>query len=141
MSSEKIQKIKSTMAQRMIEHNRIIENSKYGKFIIQTNEVQLLLILLIWLKTNSPRKELKEYLEKSTLGNLIYSFNICAKNSGELSLINSLESYSASRNALAHKMYSKKKLTLKDCELAINLGEEILKKINTLLKPILPKNN
>lgn len=138
--SDEIQKIKSRIAQRMVEHNRIVENSKYGKFIIQTNEVQLLLILFILLKTTSPRKELKEYLEKSTLGNLIYSFNICAKSSGELSLINSLESYNISRNALAHKMYSKKKLTLKDCELAINLGEEILKKINALLKPILPKN-
>lgn len=112
---------------------QIIENrySKYGQFIIQTNEVQLLLVFLILLKA-LPSRELKYYLERSTLGNLINSFRICA-NSSELCLIRPLEKYNAARNALAHKMYSKKKLTEKECELSIELGEEILEVLTLVL--------
>jgi hypothetical protein len=130
---KKIENIKKKLVQRMVDHSRFIKNSKYGEFIIQTNEVQSFLILLILLKVVLPNKNLSEYLEKSTLGNLINSFRICASSLREASLINYLDLYNNSCNALAHKMYTKKELTEKDCELAIKLGEKILMELKSLL--------
>jgi len=43
-----------------------------------------------------------------------------------------LESYNSSRNALAHEMYTKKKLTEKECELFIESGEKILTKLKEI---------
>jgi len=102
------------------------KNSKYGQFIIQTNEVQFYLIFLIILKTVLPGKKLKECLEEYTLGKLIYKFKTFANEPLKLSLIESLKKYNESRNSLAHKMFTREKLTEKECELSIELGEEIL---------------
>jgi len=126
----------------LIEQERIKYNSKYGKFIIQTNEIQMCLILIIMLKTSSnKRKSIKEYIERHTLGNLIKCFNCCAKNTIELSIIKSLKLYNDSRNALAHRMYTEERLTEKECELSIELGEEILKELKNLLKLFWPMKN
>jgi hypothetical protein len=112
------------------------KNSKYGQFIIQTNEVQFYLIFLIILKTALPSKKLKEYLEECTLGNLIYKFKTCSNEPFELSLIESLKKYNESRNSLAHKMFTREKLTEKECELSVELGEEILISLKFLSKSI-----
>lgn len=122
-----------------IEQIRIYRNSKYGQFIIQTNEVQFYLTQLILLRTVLCSKKLRKYLEESTFGSLINCFRVCVKNSSELSLSDDMESYNKSRNALAHKMYTKKKLTEADCESSIKLGEKIIAELKFLLKSIYPK--
>lgn len=121
------------MAKRMLGYDIFSENSKYGQFIIQTNEVQLLLILLILQRVNLPDKKLSGFLEAGTLGNLINYFRVCAR-LNELPLIKSLELYNQSRNALAHKMYTKKRLTVKECELSIELGAEIITALSKFKK-------
>ena len=126
--------IKELLVKRMIEQTRILRHSKYGQFIIQTNEVQFYLISLIFLRTILPSKKLKQYLERLTLGNLINCFRICVKNSVEASLVDGLEIYNNKRNALAHKMYTNKKLTETDCKLSIKLGEKLLTKLKSLIK-------
>lgn len=125
----------------MFENDRVRKNSKYGEFIIQTNEVQKILTILILLRTFKPYKKFKKYLERITLGNLINNFRICVKNSEELLLVKSLELYNESRNALAHKMFTKDELTEKECKLSIELGEEILGGLRDLLRLLLPKKN
>ena len=131
---ENIKHIKELLVKRMIEQTRILRHSKYGQFIIQTNEVQFYLISLIFLRTILPSKKLKQYLERLTLGNLINCFRICVKNSVEASLVDGLEIYNNKRNALAHKMYTNKKLTETDCTLSIKLGEKLLTKLKSLIK-------
>lgn len=131
MENEKIEQIKNKLKGRKIEEVHIHRNSKYGEFIIQTNEVQLRLSALILLRTTQDEK-ISKYLEGLTLGNLINCFRICAKNPIELAFADCLDLYNRSRNALAHKMYSKKELTETDCETSIKLGEKFLIKLKEM---------
>ena len=130
---ENIERIKELLVERWDKQTRILRDSKYGQFVIQTNEVQLHLISLIFLRTTLPSKKLKQYLERLTLGNLINCFRICVKNSVELSLTDDLETYNEKRNTLVHKMYTNKKLTETDCKLSIKLGEKLLTKLKSLI--------
>lgn len=111
----------------MVERNRIQENSKYGQFIIQTNEVQFYLTYIIFSRVLVPTKIFIKYLQGLTLGSLINYFRMCLRNSFELGLADSLGEYNKDRNTLAHKMFSNKKLTPKECELSIVLGDKLLK--------------
>lgn len=130
-----IEENKKKIIERLILNQRKNENSKYGEFIIQTNKVQFYLVLLILTKAIRPNKKLKNNLERLELGHLIGYFRVCAKSSDEVALIQSLEKYKDSRNALAHRMFIKdKKLTIRECELSIQLGEEILKVITQCLE-------
>ena len=129
-----IKQIRKLLVKRMLEQKRILRDSKYGQFIIQTNEVQFYLTSLILLRTILPSKKLRQYLERLTLGNLINCFRICVRSSNELSLTDFLESYNEKRNALAHKMYTNKKLTETDCESSIKLGEKLLTELKSLIK-------
>ncbi len=118
--------IKKKLIERMIEQKLIRRNSKYGQFIIQTNEVQIYLLCVILKRIILPNKKLIECLEKQTLGELIHNFRICVKNSIELSITEDLKQYNEKRVVLAHKMYTAKKLTEADCELALKLGNKLL---------------
>jgi len=129
-----IQNIKELLIKRMLKQRYILRNSKYGQFIIQTNEVQSHLILLILLRTALPNEKLHKYLERMTLGSLINCFRICIKNSDELTLVNFLKSYNKGRITLAHRMYTKKRLTETNCELSIKSGEKLLTKLKKLIK-------
>ena len=120
---------KGKLIEMIVERNRISENAKYGEFIIQTNEVQFYLVVAIVLRIYKPTKKLIDNLYGSTLGKLIFYFRILAKNSTDLVLIDALNRYKDSRDALAHKMFSSKKLTTKECELSIDLGKELLMKL------------
>lgn len=134
MDESEKEKFIKLLAERMAEQKRIHENSKYGQLIIQTNEVQFYLTLLVQLRSYAHNKKLRDYLEKLGLGNLINCFRICAKNSAELELADSLNKYKESRDALAHKMFTSQKLTIKECELSIELGEKLIMELKKLLR-------
>ena len=102
------------------------ENFKYGELIIQTNKVQWYLTYIIFLRASRPTKKLEKYLERLELGSLIECFSICIKTPLESELSGSLQLYKKGRNALAHQMFTNKKLTIKECELSIELGNLIL---------------
>lgn len=133
LEKNNFEKLKTELAKRIIEKQRIHENSKYGEFIIQTNEIQYYLMLLIFIRSFIPDKNLRKYLEEAQFSNLIGCFRIIAKNIFELRLINSLELYKKSRNALAHKMFTNKKLTFKECNLSLGLGTTIKNALYELL--------
>jgi len=130
---ENIKRIKKLLVERWDKQTRILRDSKYGQFIIQTNEVQIYLYCLILLRAPFIREEFVNRLERATLGNLINYFRICVKNSIEASLVDDLGIYNNKRNALAHKMYTNRKLTETDCESAIKLGEKLLTKLKSLI--------
>ncbi len=134
MAKTETEKLIKLLAERMAERQRIHENSKYGQLIIQTNEVQFYLPLLILLRSYAPNKKLREYLERLELGNLINCFRFCVKNPVELALVDVLNKYKDSRNALAHKMFTAQKLTVKECELSIELGNELLIELKKMVK-------
>ena len=123
-----------SIIKRMAEQRLAAEHSKYGKFIIQTNEVQFYLNLVILLRTHKLDKKFKDYLSRLELGNLIGCFRVCARNSTEVELVRTLDTYKRARNSLAHKMLTNKKLTIRECELAIELGEELLKELQGIIK-------
>lgn len=130
-NKKNIENIKKKLVERESNQRDIHRNSKYGKFIIQTNEIQFYLSTLILLRTTQDKK-ISKYLEGLTFGNLINCFRICAKNPIELAFADCLDLYNRSRNALAHKMYSQKKLTEIDCETSIKLGEKFLIKLKEM---------
>ena len=117
---------KRELVEILTNRERVHQNSKYGELIIQSNEIQFLLMGLILFRSYRMDKDLKKYLEGLTLGSLINIFRVCAKSSFEVVMFGSLVEYNKSRNALAHKMFTKKKLTKKACESSIELGEKLL---------------
>ncbi len=116
----------------IIKNQRIRDNSKYGEFIIQTNEVQLWLSFIILIRTTHRTKQLKNNLENAEFGKLIGYFLVCLKTT-DLNLLKTLNTYKTDRNALAHKMFTNKKLTVKQCEKAIELGNELLKLLKNMV--------
>jgi len=67
-------------------------------------------------------------------GNLIGHFRVCVKNNPlEAQILNSLNKYKKSRDALAHKMITSEGLTEKECELAIKLGDILISELDKLL--------
>jgi len=122
------------IAGKMINIRRNLENQKYGEFIIQTNKVQLYLILLIRLRSLDKSNVFGKHLEKLQFGQIITCFNICAKDLSEIKMVKSLKVYKGARNDLAHKMFTSEKLTIKECVMAINLGDELLKHLIVAIK-------
>ncbi len=136
---------KRQIAEKMTIGQQMLENSKYGEFIIQTNKVQMYLTLLVFQRASFPSKKLLRYLERLQLGNLIEYFGINAPSS-EANLLNGLRNYKDSRDALAHQMYTDKKLTARECEISLKLGQFILEYIRSVfdvqyLKVKLPKKS
>ncbi len=129
------------IAEHFIKRKRIDENSKYGQFIIQTNEVQLSLKWLILFRSVSFTRELEEFLERVGFGTLINCSRICIKYS-ELDLLKSLKLYKDARDALAHKMFSSNgKLTVTECEKALELGDALLNRLKEIHKEEIAKND
>jgi hypothetical protein len=110
------------------------DNSKFGEFILQTNEVQFYISVIIFFRTFNPTKQLLKDLQSLTLGQLIKSFRMCIRSETELALINNLEIYNQKRNTLAHKMFSHKRLSLTECKIQIEKGNKILSILSKLLK-------
>ena len=132
--NEKNKKLVDELVERRSEKMRIHRDSKYGQFIIQTNEVQRYLTVLILKRTVLCSKKFFNYLDSSTFGNLVNSFMICVQDSTELTLVNDLGLYVSKRNALAHKMYTNNRLTEIECEASLRLGEELLAKLKELIR-------
>ena len=124
---------KAELVRLMVKEMAVRANSKYGKFIIQSNEVQRTLTLLVAYRSYNPTKKIKEKLERLELGSLIECFRVSLKNQPELVLYGSLKKYQDARNALAHKMYTKDRLTVQECEKAISLGDAIIRHIQEIV--------
>ncbi len=120
--------------EQVLKDNQIRDNATYGKFIIQTNEVQYYLVKLIFLRSFDPSKTFEKYLERLQLGQLISYLNICAQTELDIDLVSKLTNYKDKRDTLAHKMFTSNKLTVKECEQAINQGDAIIKYLTEALK-------
>ena len=112
------------------------EDAKFGKLIIQTNEVHYYLSCIVLINSALPDKDYEDYLfEASELGALINLFNAASKRlfmAGQL--IPKLKKYNKNRNKLAHKMFSNKRLTEKECLGTLTEGEEIIKSLKMLIR-------
>jgi hypothetical protein len=113
--------------EQVLKENSIRDNATYGKFILQTNKVQYYLAKLIFLRSFEPHKSFEKYLERLQLGQLISYMNICARTKLDMDLLSKLTNYKDRRDALAHKMFTSKKLTVSECEQAIKQGDIIIK--------------
>src|SRR3989338_5572998 len=120
--------------EQVLKENQIRYNATYGKFIIQTNEVQYYLVKLIFLRSFDPSKTFEKYLERLQFGQLISYLNICAQTELDIDLISKLTNYKDKRDTLAHKMFTSKKLTVRECEQAISQGDAIIKYLTEALK-------
>lgn len=133
MEDEEYANNKQKIIETMISQQRIVRNSKYGEFIIQSNEVQFYLVFFIKLTATKINKKLSKDVEGSTLGTLINYFQLCIKTEDEKLLIGGLLKYNESRNSLAHKMFTDKMLTERECNVSIELGDTLL----TILKELI----
>lgn len=131
-------KSREKIVEEISEGDRILKNSKYGEFIVQTNYVQFYLAKLIFLRSFERTEDFKNKLERLTMGPLIDYLNVCAETKLDIDLANNLKKYKTRRDALAHKMFTAKKLTPKECENAIRLGNKIIEYLEESLKQ---KNN
>ena len=113
---------------------KISRNTKYGDLIIQANRVQYYLIKLILLRSLDPSKEFEKSLIRSQLGHLIGYFRVCAQTKEDLDLAGRLKDYKDKRDALAHKMFTASKLSLRDCKSAIRSGDVIIRYMVKALK-------
>ncbi len=127
--------IKHKIVKRLVKGKELQTNSKYGEFIIQTNKVQWLLVLQILSRAPNPNDELKKVLEIFTFGPLISAFRICAyATSEEEKIIDLLAKYKGARDALAHKMFTDRRLTPRECITAIKIGNKIIKYLTKNMK-------
>lgn len=124
---------KKELARKMVNARKNFENQKYGEFIIQTNWIQFYLINLIIFRSGVLDKHYKNSIEGMMLGQLINLFCACG-NKEEGILIPKLREYQEKRNKLAHKMHTLKKLTINECEQAIEEGRKLEKALDSLLK-------
>lgn len=131
---------KKELARKMVNAKKNFENQKYGEFIIQTNWIQFYLSNLILLRSGILNKDYKDYVEGSTFGKLINLFCACGKKEEGI-LMPKLKEYQEKRNKLAHKMHTLKKLTINDCEQAIEEGKKLEKVLDSLLKNELEISN
>ena len=127
-------KLHTRIVEQISERNQIQENSKYGELIVQANDVQYYLIKLILLRSFDPSRKFEEDLERLQLGQLIGYLNVCAQSKLDLDLIGNLKNYKDKRDALAHKMFTAKKLTPSACKNAIKSGDKIIKYLVESLK-------
>jgi hypothetical protein len=119
-------RVQGKFVERVLAQKRIELNSKYGKFIIQTNEVQSYLIALIKVRTFSEDKKFRENLERTQLGALVGYFTVLARSEIELEILDLLKAYKDYRDALAHKMFTDNKLTPEECDEALRIGEKLI---------------
>lgn len=120
--------------EQVLKENQIRDNATYGEFILQTNKVQYYLVKLIFLRSFDPSKTFEKYLERSQLGQLISYLNICAQTELDMDLVSKITGYKDKRDALAHKMFTSKKLTIIECKQAISQGDAIIEYLIKSLK-------
>src|SRR3989344_3118291 len=127
--------VRRKIVRTLAERERAREHSRYGEFIIQTNYVQYLLILLILVRARRPStNKLWAKLERLPLGGLLEIVNLCTQDAPvENKLVQWLRKYKDARDALAHKMFTTEKLTPKECEAAIKSGKAIIQLLNKIL--------
>jgi len=135
MENQENANAKRRLIDTIITQQKDIRNRKYGELIIQSNEIQLYLILYIKLTAIKINKKLSKDIEKATLGSLINYYQLCIKTEEEKSLVKGLSMYNESRNSLAHKMFTEKKLTDRECEISIELGDTLLIMLKNLIMP------
>lgn len=74
-------------------------------FLVQQNIIQFYLMWLIRLRSKIPNKNLRDWIENQTLGNLIRLYRICAKRDDqEINFVKMLETYNERRRYLVHKI-------------------------------------
>jgi len=116
------------------EGDKIRKNSKYGELIIQANRVQYYLTKLVLLRSLEPSKGFEDELGRLQLGHLIGYLKVCAHTKEDLDLAGRLKDYKDKRDALAHRMFTARKLTPRGCENAIKSGDKIIKYLIKALK-------
>ena len=127
-------KARAAFIKQALEQDQIKQNSKYGEFIIQTNEVQYYVVVLILSRSFAQSARARKKLERLQLGHLIGYLSVCARNQREAEFIDSLEAYKDARDALAHKMFTDEKLSPSECETAIQLGSELITALKGFIK-------
>ena len=127
-------RLRKKFVEEVFKQNEIKENSKYGKFILQTNEVQFYLVKFIFLRSFNLTGNFEKELERLQLGALISYLNVCAQSDYDLNLIADLKNYKDKRDALAHKMFSAQKLTISECDNGIKIGDKIIQYLVDNLK-------
>lgn len=107
-----------------------------GKFVIQQNEIQSLLTAIILIRTVSGglvNKKLIEWLEGSTLGNLIKIYQLCIRRK-EVDLLMDFKNYNSRRKGLIHKIKKVNRGNInKYTEETLKLGDRIEKKLHGLI--------
>src|SRR3989338_3016270 len=112
------------------------ENETFGKFILQTNEVQTTLAVAILLYSSLRDKEYNKFLfERAMFGQLIFMFQACIKRIPETQkLLPILKHYNKSRQKIAHDMHlSEKRFNQNEAEQAMKIGKDILKTLDSLI--------
>ena len=132
MSTKYDKKVRA-LALKMVDAKKRGEHAKYGEFIVQTNEVQLALFIVVLTRASIVDKNYIESLERAELGVLVSLFQTCARKTPRmLALVQALNLYNKYRRRLAHKMFSKQKLTPDECDIAITVGKGILKELDRI---------
>ncbi len=126
---------KEKFTERILEESRTRDNAKYGEFILQTNDVLRYLVGFIFLRSFTLNESFKKHLEESQMGALISYLNVCARIGSDFALMAKLKDYKKKRDALAHKMFTDKKLTVNECEKAIKAGDKIISYLTENMKP------
>lgn len=111
-------------------------HDEFGKFLIQQNFIQFELAKLMLLRSKYLDKGFIKKIEEQTLGNLIGLYKICwNSNKTENRLIEILEQYNKSRNAIVHRMIEgildDKKIEIVDIN---KHGSEIIQLLDDLLE-------
>lgn len=116
------------------EGGKIKKNSKYGELIVQANRVQFYLTKLVLLRSLDPSRAFEDELGRLQLGHLIGYLKVCAQTKEDLDLAGQIKTYKDKRDALAHRMFTAKKLTPQASEVAVRSGDKIIKYLIEALK-------
>ncbi|HSX58383.1 MAG TPA: hypothetical protein VLE47_03905 [Candidatus Saccharimonadales bacterium] len=110
---------------------------KLSRFLIQQNIIQFYLAVLIATRSGLPDRDLIDWVENMTLGNLLKIFKVTISiNKKELNLLKDLKDYNRKRNFLVHKLFAelKYKKVEEEAEEALKTGSKILGPLVDLVK-------
>ncbi len=127
-------KVQARVVDQISEGSKIKKNSKYGELIVQANRVQYYLTKLVLLRSLDPSGAFEKELGRLQLGHLIGYLRVCAQTKEDLDLAAQVKAYKDKRDALAHRMFTAKKLTPRGCESAVKSGNKIVKYLIDALK-------
>lgn len=112
------------------------DNNKYGEILIQVSKLKWYLALVIIMKMSQSKKIIKRHIERLSLGGLIKLYNESARTMAEIEILGSLKIYKDSRDFLAQKIFTTDKISVKECEITLQLGNLIIFSLENLLKPL-----